>query len=511
MLKIATARNVFMISIIYVSLASLFVQFIFLQFLFPSFHGGNGLLLGFDMSTFHREASQMATLIDQDGLSKLTFTGSISGIASFFYYLTGIHEPFVVIPFNALVHSLSALLIFYLAKLILKDKVSAFLGAMVFIFLPTSLFWNTQLHKDGVFILGVFLFIFGFISILKNALSKKEKKYQVYYLMIFPVLGTIFSVSMRNYYAPLVEAFALLFFVFFNIFIFYKFRNFRKSLNSLLKLGLIFLTIILSNNFISHEHTLIKFKAFKPYSESNFEIQGNEAIIDNKIFNSTDVYTYPESNFEIQGNEAIIDNKIFNSTDVYTYTEVDPSSNIVIKLFLNSKNLLYKVGFYFESKLNFATNGLLTRRVKYIRKHGDTSLNYSNIDIERKLNSFNDIILYIPRAIQIGLGAPFPGEWFNSGSSNTTSIFRVINAFEMIIYYFSFIGIIILVYKDKESLLYTISFLTYALGNIIAFTVAIPNIGTLHRIRYGFVMLIVCLGCAQIIKLILKNIKGTSG
>jgi hypothetical protein len=127
------------------------------------------------------------------------------------------------------------------------------------------------------------------------------------------------------------------------------------------------------------------------------------------------------------------------------------------------------------------------------------------------LNSFNDIVLYIPRAIQIGLGAPFPGEWFNSGSSNTTSIFRVINAFEMIIYYFSFIGIIILVYKDKESLLYTISFLTYALGNIIAFTVAIPNIGTLHRIRYGFVMLIVCLGCAQIIKLILKNIKGTSG
>ena len=33
---------------------------------------------------------------------------------------------------------------------------------------------------------------------------------------------------------------------------------------------------VLSNNYISYEHTLIKFKVFKPYSASNVEILNNE-------------------------------------------------------------------------------------------------------------------------------------------------------------------------------------------------------------------------------------------
>ena len=153
-------------------------------------------------------------------------------------------------------------------------------------------------------------------------------------------------------------------------------------------------------------------------------------------------------------------------------------------------------------------NGLVTRRMKYIRMNGDDSENFSNIDTDVKLTNLKDIFYYIPRAVQIGLTAPFPNKWFTAGSSKTTSLFKLINILEMIIYYVSYIGIISILLKRKEMFVFA-SLMGYASVNLIAFTTAIPNIGTLHRIRYGFTMLIVCLGCAELFKLFLKYKRDT--
>ena len=453
MLRIASAKSIFIISLIYTSIVSIFVQFILLPIFLPDIHSGGGLLLGFDMNTFHREASEIASSIDEGGWSNFKISGSISGLAAFFYYITGIHEIYVVIPFNALVHSLSAVLIYCLIKLILNDKMSAFFGAIVFIFLPSSIFWYAQLHKDGVFILGVFLFIFGFIGIIKYAFNGKI--IQTLVLLMFPIFGNMLSVLMRPYYAPVVEVMAFLLSLIFTIYIFYKIDEYRKKL--LLILGFVFITIsiLITNNFISSEHTA-------------FNIVNSIKLISEPLPSQTQLESEPlPSSVEIARNE-------FRIKWLKTILQIPE-------------------GF---------TNSLVKRRDKYIRKHGMTG--FSNIDINQKLDSLSDIILYTPRALQIGLAAPFPNQWFAPARSSATYIFKVINVFEMILYYLSFIGIILIYIKNKEPVVYA-SVMGYALINLIAFTVAIPNIGTLHRIRYGFTMLIVCLGCAQIFKLLHKN------
>ena len=63
MLRIASAKSIFIISLIYTSIVSIFVQFILLPIFLPDIHSGGGLLLGFDMNTFHREASEIASSI----------------------------------------------------------------------------------------------------------------------------------------------------------------------------------------------------------------------------------------------------------------------------------------------------------------------------------------------------------------------------------------------------------------------------------------------------------------
>jgi len=130
----------------------------------------------------------------------------------------------------------------------------------------------------------------------------------------------------------------------------------------------------------------------------------------------------------------------------------------------------------------------------------------SNIDLDVSFSSAADAIKYIPRALQIGILAPFPNHWYAEGSSSLTTLIRRINALEMFVIYFA---LICLSYGwwiwRRNPRLYLV--LGFSLGMILTYALVVVNIGTLTRMRYGFIMILVAFGIAGLLELINSKYK----
>jgi hypothetical protein len=110
----------------------------------------------------------------------------------------------------------------------------------------------------------------------------------------------------------------------------------------------------------------------------------------------------------------------------------------------------------------------------------------SNIDLDIKFESMYDVIAYLPRAMQIGLFAPFPNQWFSESKSEVGGVMRIISSLEMIVGYLLFIGLLLNfgmnAYANQINLIIAY-FIPLTLIVIAALVVC--NVGTMYRMRYG--------------------------
>ena len=189
----------------------LLVQFVILPIIFPSAHWKDGLIVGGDWVLFHTEGVEIAKRVQQEGWSVWTLRHPISGqamsgIAGLFYALTGIHKPWVLLPFNAFLHASAGLILYILLRLLDVSKKTALIFTIPFIIFPTSLTWVSQIHKDGLYILGMYL---TFLS-LALAFSNEIKKNVI--SMLAGVLGAfVFFTLGREYALKIVYYFYALF------------------------------------------------------------------------------------------------------------------------------------------------------------------------------------------------------------------------------------------------------------------------------------------------------------
>jgi hypothetical protein len=189
----------------------LLVQFVILPIIFPSAHWKDGLMVGGDWVQFHTEGVEIAKRVEQEGWSVWTLRHPISGqdmsgIAGLFYALTGIHKPWVLLPFNAFLHASAGLILYILLRLLDISKKTALIFTIPFIIFPTSLTWVSQIHKDGLYILGMYL---TFLS-LALAFSNEIKKNAI--SILSGVLGAfIFFTVGREYALKIVYYFYALF------------------------------------------------------------------------------------------------------------------------------------------------------------------------------------------------------------------------------------------------------------------------------------------------------------
>ena len=202
---------------IYSLTVGLLVQFVILPIIFPSAHWKDGHMVGGDWVQFHTEGVEIAKRVEQEGWSVWTLRHPISGqamsgIAGLFYALTGIHKPWVLLPFNAFLHASAGLILYILLRLLDISKKTAFIFTIPFIIFPTSLTWVSQIHKDGLYILGMYL---TFLS-LALAFSNEIKKNLISILagvvgaFVFFTVGREYALKIVYYFYALFLSISLL-------------------------------------------------------------------------------------------------------------------------------------------------------------------------------------------------------------------------------------------------------------------------------------------------------------
>ena len=144
----------------------------------------------------------------------------------------------------------------------------------------------------------------------------------------------------------------------------------------------------------------------------------------------------------------------------------------------------------------------LIKSVAELRVHnilyGEKMKAGSLIDENERPDSIWSVIAYLPRAAQIAYFAPFPDKWFQD-----KSITRVVSTAETIIWYL-FVPGLLLAFAYRNSMLQFIiimnaSFFLTVYGYII------PNIGTLYRIRYLYLLLVMLMGITGWVELIRRR------
>ena len=128
-------------------------------------------------------------------------------------------------------------------------------------------------------------------------------------------------------------------------------------------------------------------------------------------------------------------------------------------------------------------------RDRFIDEYPDAG---SNIDEGVRFNSTGDIARYLPRALAIGLFAPFPQMWFSEGKE-TGAAGRIVAGIETFIMYAFELLAAFAVWKMRRRWETWLLLLAVLIG-VISLGLVITNVGALYRMRYVFWMLLIPVG-----------------
>lgn len=470
MIKRCQLIKIWFLIFLYIVVVGLLFQLLLLPTFFPDWHAGDGLLKNGDWNGFHRLALNLLDEMEAEGWSAWQLRPreqAPAGIAAAVYKITRISKPWILLPINALIHSSSAILLLFIVGTVTGKHQLNILSILSFIFFPTALLWNIQFHKEGFFILGSFLFLYSILMINndkeKSIIFSSLKNFLFFMSGIFLIwIVRPYGVEMVLYIGALLICIKLL-----EIII-----NFRSAPTQLYKIGIIVFAFAiafpLTSTGIHHQYVVVDYEEINENGKITIENDThtkNQDTLVNAEKKSTDI------------TDKINDGDIINSENV---------------LIMESGSEAWEKSSILPSFIDENLFKMSALRERYLEHKPDAG---SNIDTHKLFSSSVDVLGYLPRALQIGLLAPFPKHWFATGTSILTTIMRRVSAAEMIIIYLSFLGFIAgcWYWRRKINLIITAGF---AVGMILTYSIVVPNIGTLHRMRYGFIMILVAVGVA---------------
>ena len=135
----------------------------------------------------------------------------------------------------------------------------------------------------------------------------------------------------------------------------------------------------------------------------------------------------------------------------------------------------------------------------------------SKIDADVKLNSSTEIIQHLPRAIMVGLFAPFPNMWWQTGKE-VGSGGRLISGFETLLTYMLECLALYGLWRGRRSFPAWFIF-GFAVLGAIALGLVVTNVGALYRLRYPFwtLMVILAVGGLELLRARLSKSKPVTG
>ncbi len=423
---------------IYGAVAAAFVQFLALPVLAPSLHAGHGLLVGQDSIGYHAIAAELAASIGQAGWSAWTLAPqghTAAGLAAPFYFLIA-PEPWSLIPINAALHATAGAMVMQLVRNLDVDWQIAFAGGALWVGLPSTLQWVTQIQKDGYFFAGMLGALLGFTMVLRVVCARADApEFRIGIGLL--AAGIAAAGIARPYGFQLMQVIAV---VFAFIAIPIALASFHHRKLTVARFVIVLCTLA----------GIIAALGFAP----------RDTRLDPAAPAATGASAIGAAPVELIAGKP------------WRRSEILPAF----------------------------VDGAFMRLA--IARRGYLSSSYASagsmVDLGLQFHSAQDVLAYLPRAIQIGFLAPFPAQWLTPGTSRGGTAMRLVAMIEMFILYPLLIAGLPLAacqwWVRPEFWLIT-AFCSFF---IITYAFVTPNVGSLYRMRYGFLMTLAAIGLAAL-------------
>jgi hypothetical protein len=457
---------------VFTLLEGLLVRQYLLPHVFLSLHDGLGFMAGGDSKGYHAVAVELAEKINAHGWSawelrpnaENTFLATPSGIASILYALFG-DNPLFLLPFNAAVHAATATLLLMTMHALFANgsRRVAIIATIPFVLFPTAISWTSQLLRDGIFILGAILYLWGWVSVT----SERNATLKNFLWGLFFTLSSILIVwAVRSYMMEVYVAITVI--VSLTITTYIIFQNYQKMLvpSTIKRL----FTAIVFGMIVMSALTLLasveKYSYLKKAQEMSARFANSDANM-----NTASQLSGKQQDF--------VDHERPNSRCKERWIEFEYAPALLNRILKSI--IMAREGYY-----------------GYVYRNAG-----STIDQKVCLNSASDLMLYLPRALQIALLAPFPNQWFDPNSHGQGASRKIAGA-EMVVTYIALLGLICLGASLRKKIELWIV-MSCVLPLLLLLSVVTPNLGALHRQRYGFLLVLVGIGLGLIAQYVLSK------
>ncbi len=138
-----------------------------------------------------------------------------------------------------------------------------------------------------------------------------------------------------------------------------------------------------------------------------------------------------------------------------------------------------------------------SRRLGFAAAYPDAG---SLLDSDRDFKSVNDLLTYIPRAMEIGLWAPFPNSWISTGR-RVGNAGKLLASGETFFIYLCQVLAVWAVMREPRRLVFWF-LLAIATWGVTALALVVPDVGALYRLRYAFWVMVIVMAMTVVDKLL---------
>ena len=400
-------------------------------------HHGQGLIQG-DSAYFHSVAVELAARIRAEGWGSWTIYpthGSSGNVALLAALYVGFGDaPSLMVPVNAGLHALTGILIMALGRLLWPGRVGVLAGmlsAVLFVVFPSALNWYGQIHKDGFAIAGtMFVLVAWFWSERRSVTARSALSATVLFL-----IGCGLIVLVRPYGLRLLLAGAAIMALVEFLATWLAHKQMLIGRKQCMKLALLGLIAVLV--------------AFTPKRAEHGDVSYAQWGAARSV-----ALDHVQS-IELPLALSRIQQWKWHETTWLPASLETPIRNVA------------------HTRIGLIESGLIDGAM-------------SMYDVDRLPQTSMEVLAYIPRALQVAIFAPFPSRWLEKLSAA-----RLVSVVEMLTWYLLAPGVLLLFWYRRTPALLAVAAL--ALTMLTIYGVALANVGTLYRIRYIYLFLLILL------------------
>lgn len=437
---------IFISLFIYVLLAGLFLQKIVIPL--TPWHAGHGLLAGGDWIFFHQVALDVSRAIQVEGWGAWSSNPQgqgPAGLAAMFYVLTGIYEPWILLPINAALYGLSGVAVYWIVSPISSNRCIALLSVLPMFVLPSTAIAWSQLHKDLWAITSVLLLLAYWVKLFMGHYVSSLARI---ILIIFVIVSLWW---MRAYTLQIILLGQVVMLLI--LLVLKKNREIKIVLWALFSIALNVGAVYVSK--VNHDNKLIR--VVKHVDVKNSNLGGSN------------------------------EKQVANSSDALKITERVSCSEWIYTLPIK--------------KIDSILFNLSCTRASMLSEYPDAK---SNIDPDVKFSSASDILNYVPRAMQVGMFEPGPSFFFSKVDSQSSQLLRRIAGVESFLMYIAQIGILVFFAhffvrktgRNSRGALMLMAVISFSIVWVLLYAFASGNLGTIYRLRLPVMLLWMALGFA---------------